>query len=187
MPDILTATAPGQGFAGLGSIYQFINEDGQNPENVCGLAACATLLTYCGLTRAELATLQEIEQSYPPDLFFGKLGTSPMRIQEILEHYGADDLHKANNVDALKNWVGSSCPVICLIQNTGGLFGLKDGAHWFVVFAYDDDGVFVTNYGTPCHLSWSDFEDKWDSFLSTAASLDFKGITNASRTLSNPG
>ena len=81
----------------------------------------------------------------------------------------------------LKDWVDSSRPVICLIQNTGGLFGLKDGAHWFVVFAYDDDGVFVTNYGTPCHLSWSDFEDKWGSPLSTvAASVDFKGITYAS-------
>ena len=89
MPDFLTATSPGQGFAGLESIYQFINEDGQNPENVCGLAACATLLSYCGLTGAELATLQEIEKNYPPDLFFGKLGTSPQRIREILGHYGA--------------------------------------------------------------------------------------------------
>jgi Peptidase_C39 like family len=182
MPDFLTATPPGQGFVGLGSIYQFVNEDGQNPDNVCGQAACATLLTYCGLMRAELATLREIEQNYPPDLFFGKLGTSPLHIQKILEHYGANNLQKANNIDALKQCVSSSFPVICLIQNTGGLFGLKDGAHWFVVFAYDDDGVFVTNYGIPCHLSWSDFKEKWDSPLATMASLDFKGITNASRT-----
>jgi hypothetical protein len=181
MPSILGASPPGQGFAGLASIYQFTNEDGLNPDNVCGLAACATLLAYCGLLRPEIASLREIEANHPPDLFFGKLGTSPLRIQAILEAYGADTIQKVNTVDALTQWVDASWPVICLIQNTGGLFGLKDGAHWFVAFAYDDDGVFVTNYGDPCHLSWSDFEERWDSPLATLASVDFKGITNASR------
>src|SRR5262249_10179531 len=120
-------------------------------------------------------------QSHPPDLFFGKLGTSPLRIQAILEDYGPDTIQKVNTVDALTQCVGASCPVICLIPNTGGLFGLQDAAHCFVVFAYAAHGVFVTNYADAFHLSWSDFEERWDSPLSRLASVDFKGITAASR------
>jgi hypothetical protein len=186
MPNVILATTPGEGFAGLASIYQFTNDDGQNPDIVCGQAACATLLTHCGLTKSEIDTLREIEKNHPPDILFGKWGTSPWRIKAILESFGANNLQEVRTLERLKHWVGKSCPVVCLIQNTGGLFGLRHGAHWFVVFAYDNDGVFVTNYGNPCHLSWSDFQKKWDSPLSRAASLKFKGITNTSRVTNPP-
>ena len=40
----------------------------------------------------------------------------------------------------------------------------------------DPDGA-IARY----HVSWGDFAKQWGSPLSTAASLKFKGITNASR------
>jgi len=110
---------------------------------------------------------------------------------DVVEHIGgrgrANELRTVRNVQQLKQWVGQLFPVICLIQNTAHVSGLlRHGAHWFVVFAYDKDGVFVTNYGTPCHLTWADFEEKWDSPISRLASVFFKGITNTSRVLSDP-
>jgi hypothetical protein len=187
MPGYLPADPRGDGFAGLPSIYQFTNADGQDPDTVCGLAACATLLAYCGAMPRDLDTLRQIEKSHPADLLFGKWGTSPWRVEEALKHYGAKDLRHVNDEETLKQWVRNLYPVICLIQNTGGLLGLRDGAHWFVVFAYDDAGVFVTNYDTPCLLSWDDFRAKWDSLVSKAAGVILKGITNTSRVLTDQG
>ncbi|EYF04708.1 Hypothetical protein CAP_4183 [Chondromyces apiculatus DSM 436] len=179
-----------RGFAGVSGLYQYTNGDGTNQDTVCGPAACATLLTYCGLARPDIATLRSIERSHPPDLLFGRAGSSPQRVVETLSAYRARRLGTANNIETLRRCVRASCPVICVIQNTGGLFGLGDGAHWFVVYAYNDAGVFVTNYGSSPHLSWDDFRSKWGGIVSNVARFAvglgglFKGITNVGRVLS---
>jgi hypothetical protein len=56
---------------------------------------------------------------------------------------------------------------ISLIQNTAGLGGIGDGAHWFVVFGCDTNGVYVTNYGLPPFIAWSKFEDMWSAAIPT--------------------
>ncbi|WP_437722819.1 C39 family peptidase [Sorangium sp. So ce861] len=182
MPGNIYAPSSSAGLDGCRWIYQYTNADGADPGTVCGQAACATLLTYCGMLSPNISTLRKIEKSHPPDLLFGAFGTSPGRIEAILRHYGARHLEHFSTIDALKRHVSRLCPVICLIQNTGGLGGLPDGAHWFVVFAYDDGDVAVTNYGK-VHMSWSDFRERWDSAISTVASVAFKGITNTTRIL----
>jgi Peptidase_C39 like family len=182
MPGNIYAPPGNSGSDGCLSIFQYTNDDGVDPGTVCGQAACVTLLTYCGAQSPDIETLRKIEKSHPPDILFGKLGTSPWRIEAILRHYRARSLEYVSTVDELKRHVSRLCPVICLIQNTGGLWGLSDGAHWFVVFAYDDSGVCVTNYGK-VHMSWSDFKERWDSPVSNAADLVFKGITVTSRIL----
>jgi Peptidase_C39 like family len=183
MPGYIQAQPVGSGFQGAHEIYQYTNADGLDPNTVCGQAACATLLTYVGAQPANIDTLRRIEKSHHPDVLFGALGTSPWRIQAILEAYGARSCAHVSKEPDLKDHVASSRPVICLIQNTGGLLGLGDGAHWFVVFAYDDAGVFVTNYGPTVQLTWKDFRDKWDSPTSWIASVDFKAITAMGRVL----
>ena len=186
MPGNVYANSANPGFDGILWLYQYTNNDGQNPGTVCGQAACATLLTYCGKQRANIETLRKIERSHPPDVFWGVFGTSPWRIRAILDHYGAKRLENVSSVDELKRHVGRLCPVICLIQNTEGFGGLPDGAHWFVVFAYDHIGVFVTNYDSKniaVRLRWPEFIDKWDSPVPGVASVEFKGITNTSRVL----
>lgn len=182
MAGFIYADQNGKGFTGVRSIYEFTNPDGQNPKTVCGLAACATLLTYCRFTRAEIETLRKIEKSHPADLAGGRLGTTPSQLAKALKHYGASDQQHVNNTTSLKDRLKSQYPVICLIQNSEGISGLLNGAHWFVVFAYNDAGVFVTNYGGTSHLSWNDFKGKWESPVSYAAeNIWFKGIINVSR------
>jgi Peptidase_C39 like family len=183
MPNIVKAQPIGSGFNGLKQIFQYTNDDGVDPATVCGQAACATLLTYLGAKPA-ITTLQDIEKNHHPDLLGGKFGTSPWRIEGILEAYGATPLKHVSKEEDLKSYVAKEDPVICLIQNEGGIGGLfSGGAHWFVVFAYDDQGVFVTNYGSTVHLTWADFRSKWNSTTTWFASVDFKAITTTARTL----
>lgn len=175
MASILMAEPAGSGFAGLNGIYQFVNDDGLivDPAYVCGQAACATLLAYRRLVASDISSLRSIERNHPPNLFFGRGGTSPSRIQRILAHYGANSLVHVDNKETLKSRIRSFCPVVCLIQNSNNLLR---GAHWFVVFAYNDTGVFVTNY-SPTHLTWDEFEDKWGALIPDLPFLEFKGIT----------
>ena len=183
MAGITYAFSNTQGFRGLSSIYQFENKDGKNPDNVCGQAACATLLTYCVAASPSMSTLRMIEMSHPADIAGGKFGTSPGRIREILEHYGAPTLDTIGTEGNLKRSLNNLFPVICLVQNKGGVTGLFSGAHWFVAFAYNDDGIFVTNYRN-VFLSWKAWEEMWGSPLSNAAwVVDFKGITCPARVL----
>lgn len=178
MSGLVYASSSNPGFAGLSSIYQYTNSDGINPKTVCGQAACATLLTYCKYMPAEIDTLRKIEKSHGPDLFGGALGTSPWRIESILKHYGCSARKHVDGLDGIKKYVASWWPVICIIQNTPGLNGLMDGAHWFVVFAYDDGGVYVTNYHPDTYLTWSDFDKKRGAFFADLASIGFRAITN---------
>jgi hypothetical protein len=175
MAGTIYAYANTRGFYGLSSIYQYVNADGQNPRTVCGQAASATLLTYCTGRPANLSTLRAIERTHPPDILGGILGTSPRRVQAILVYYGAIGLGTIGNEESLKRLIRGLFPVICLIQNSGGLFGLGDGAHWLVAFAYNDNGIFVTNYGN-VFLSWSAWREKWNSPLPWT--MPFKGITS---------
>lgn len=180
MAGIVRAEPVGGGFAGLRRLFQFLNEDGQKRETVCGQAACATLLTYYRGQVGDLRTLRAIEKSHPPDALFGLLGTSPDEIERTLKDYGVSSLARVNDIATLKRRVAASCPVICLIQNTAGMEGLFGTAHWFVVFAYDDAGVFVTNY-SPVHLKWDDFWGKWNSPLTKLPVVSFRGITTTTR------
>jgi hypothetical protein len=93
---------------------------------------------------AKIDTLRQIEKSHRPDLLGGALGTSPWRIEKILKDHGCSSRKHVKGLEEIKKYVASCWPVICIVQNEPGLGGLKRGAHWFVVFAYDDGGVFVT-------------------------------------------
>lgn len=186
MPERIYARSNTRGFHGLSSIFQYVNADGQNPGTACGQAACATLLTYCAGRPANISTLRDIERTHPADIRGGQWGTSPSQIEACLTHYGARSTSHIETEDSLKRSLRSSFPVICIIQNSGGLFGLGDGAHWFVPFAYNDDGIFVTNYGSNPFLTWAQWREKWNSPLSQSARvLYFRGITSTSRVLSD--
>jgi hypothetical protein len=183
MAGITTAEPAGNGFAGLSEIYQYENADGKDPKTACGQAACATLLVYICQMSNDIDTLREIEKSHPADLLFGYWGSTPGRIEATLKHYKAGPLKYVDDFESLKSKVRAELPVVCLIQNTGTVWGIKDSAHWFVVYAYNNDGVFVTNYRSK-HLSWSDFESKWLSPV-TNLPIAFRGIAATARIL-NP-
>lgn len=178
MASYRTVTKLGKGFQGVHTIFEYVNEDSKIT-NMCGQAACATLLTYLGFRPAITETLTKIVKSHPSDLLGGN-GTAPWGIQGILEDNGAKFHAYPGDANDLKLRVKQMQPVICVIQNTPGFKGLKDGSHWFVVFAYNDDGVFVSNYPNN-FLKWSEFNGLWNSPISNIASIYFKAITETSR------
>jgi hypothetical protein len=174
MAGMLYAT-PGPNFVGHQSIYQFVNADGVDPGTVCGPAAVATVLANRGKIPKSLAGLQTIEKAYPPDVISGALGTSPGRVLRALKAY---NMHH-RKVDGQKELTGAlsgGAAAIALIQNTAGIGGLGDGAHWFVIFGCDANGVHVTNYGFPPFIAWIKFEEMWSSPVPAATGMGGRAI-----------
>lgn len=175
MAGILTTT-PGPKFVGRTSIYQFINSDGANPATACGQAALATVLAARRRIPRTLGGLRTVEADYPADIASGSWGTTPRRILDALDGHklghrymtGREELHGA---------LVQGKYAIALIQNTPGLGGLGDGAHWFVVFGCDANGVHVTNYGSPPFISWSVFEEMWTGTMPTFVGMNERVIT----------
>lgn len=170
MAGILTATSPGPGFLGHRSIFQFVNTDGTDPATVCGQAAIATALANRGRVEKSIAGLRKVEQAYPADVLSGVAGTSAGKVlraltEENVKHYQANG-RKGLEEALRRKWAG-----IALIQNTAGLLKVGDGAHWFVVFASDSNGVYVTNFDNPPFINWSKFEDMWSGPIPTLGGM----------------
>jgi hypothetical protein len=83
MASYISADVKTNGFCGAKRIFEYTNSD-SNLSNVCGQAACATLLTYCGFTMAEKATMDDIVNKYPPNIIGGN-GTTPALIATTLK------------------------------------------------------------------------------------------------------
>jgi hypothetical protein len=153
---------PGPNYGGHRSIYQFVNADGADPATACGQAAIATVLANRKRIPQSLAGLQQIEKDYPADVVSGALGTSSGRVKRALKGNGLG-YRMADGRKELESALRSGAAAISLIQNTGGLGGMGDGAHWFVVFGCDQNGVHVTNYGFPPFVDWARFETMWSA------------------------
>jgi hypothetical protein len=174
MAGMLFAT-PGPNFVGHQSIYQFVNADGADPGTVCGPAAVATVMANRGKIPKSLAGLQKIEKAYPPDVISGALGTSPNRVLRALKEN--DIRHrKVDGQKELEDALRRGAAAIALIQNTAGLAGLGDGAHWFVIFGCDANGVHVTNYGFPPFIAWAKFEPMWSAPVPAATGMGGRAI-----------
>jgi hypothetical protein len=153
-------TTPGPGFVGHLSLFQFVNADGADLATACGQAAIATVLANYGRIPKSIAGLQEVEKKYPADVLSGALGTSAGRVERALAGYQLG-YHHAVGRQGLEGALRRKKAAIALIQNTAGLGGISDGAHWFVVFGCDTNGVHVTNYGLPPFIAWAKFEEMW--------------------------
>ncbi|MGB7217376.1 MAG: hypothetical protein WBD07_01095 [Vicinamibacterales bacterium] len=169
MAAMLSAMA-GAGFAGHPSIFQFINADGTDPATVCGTAAIATVLANRNRIPKTLAGLQAIEKAYPADILSGALGTSPSRIKSALRAYNLG-YREVTGRAGLESVLRTGGAAISLIQNAPGMSGIGQGAHWFVVFGCDGNGVYVTNYNFPPFIPWGDFEVMWTGPIPTAAGM----------------
>ena len=185
MAGWIAVALPGEGFAGVRSLYAYGNGDALNERNACGPAGVATLLTHCELLPATIDSLRRIEKSHPPDLFGGRFGTSPWRIAAALRDYGVPAVMPINRVADLRDAIADRNPVLCVIQNEPGLFGMRAGAHWLVAHAYDATGVYVTNFGEH-HVAWARFEALWSGTICRLARVKFRGVTCAMRAIPTP-
>lgn len=171
------------GVYGRSSIWQWVNSDGLYKDTNCGQAAFASIMTYWKFSSypsyKKPTVVRMIEtDGYGPDvpafsannpfkINFGGGGTSPRRMQSIADKYkfnyywqfGATEMEKH-----LKNgW-----PVVVLLDianNKAGstsTFNTNLGYHWVVVFAYDSNNYYCTNWGgNTCAVSKAKFDSGW--------------------------
>jgi hypothetical protein len=163
---LFASPSPGPGFVGHSSIFQFVNADGVDPATTCAQAAIATVLANRHRIPKSIDGLRQIEKAYPADVLSGAWGTSAGRVARALTAYHLGHRH-ADGREGLEQALSGKRAAISLIQNTAGLGGIGDGAHWFVVFGCDTNGVYVTNYGLPPFIAWSKFEDMWSAPIPT--------------------
>jgi hypothetical protein len=173
MAAMLYAT-PGQGFVGHQSIFQFENKDGTDAATACGQCAIATVLANRRRIPKSIAGLRQVEKEYSADVASGAWGTSAGRVERALSGFGLRYRY-AEGQKELREALRKKAAAIALIQNTAGLGGMGDGAHWFVVFGCDIKGVHVTNY-TPLFIAWPRFEEMWSGPIPTMAVMGGRAI-----------
>ena len=92
MADRICVADPGEGFAGIRTLFAYVNADGLNPQNACGPAGVATLLTHCELLPPTVDSLRRIEELAPRVAYAGHkepVRNPASRAREIRAHHDA--------------------------------------------------------------------------------------------------
>lgn len=166
---------------GKGGIFQYVNSDTAY-KGSCGQAALATLMVYWGLRNPDIANspVNEVCRRYPPGFYGqGDGGTWVGVLERAASHYGLQYSWQGgswnwnwvtrHNEDKakLKHWVARGYPVMVPVDV--GKAGWRDGSqamnglHWTVVFAYDNGGVYLTNWPGGNYCTWSQFMAGWEA------------------------
>jgi hypothetical protein len=166
-------------FRGLESLFEFTNIDGALVRTNCGQAAAATFLTQYGKLQGSEQSAGDImtmlERDYPPDQFFGFLGTGRGQVERICRVY-RQPVREIEGENDLKVCLRRQQPVIVMLGvSAGRLLGHIDlpGGHWMVAFGYDDDNVYLSNWGT---MPWGEFRRGWHSPVPRLISMFGRGL-----------
>ena len=134
---------------GVGSIYQYYDLAGRWKDNDCGQAAVATLLTYHGkYPQSPDGKLQRIlETKFPPDLLWGAAGTSPARVMSCANNYGLN-CNQGWLQSNMEPWIRNRYPCVIVVDvgKAGGGWTGQKGLHYIVVYAYDSNNYWCTNW-----------------------------------------
>ena len=161
------------GSAGRPRLYEYTNSgvESQYQYNACGQAAVSTVLTALGIKPEDPtdAVMKEVYKRFPPDILFGKFGTSWMRFQKALKGYGAS-YRWLEGEQSLRSVIASGGLAVVMLdvgatQDEG--WG-SIGAHWTVIYAYDTDGVFLSNWPRDGKCTWANLRRGWDTQLTRA-------------------
>ncbi|QVL32170.1 C39 family peptidase [Telmatocola sphagniphila] len=168
MADWITATgADTSTYRGLDRIFEYTNWDGKLTPTNCGLAASATYLTHLGkfppLPEEAAQIMNALEADHPPNIFFGKFGTSRGRVERMCAAYGTQ-LDFFEEEETLRNYLDQNKPVMVMCQMPGKqILGLHfPSGHWMVAYGYDSNNIFLSNYGS---MTWPEFREVWDGFI----------------------
>lgn len=166
---------------GKGSIFQYVNAD-TSYKSSCGQAALATLMVYWGIRLPDYsnAPVNEVCRMFPPGFYGrGDGGTWSGTLERAFSYYGLTwtwqggswnmDRRKRWEADksTLKSWVSRGYPVMVPVDVAKA--GWTDngqamnGLHWTNVFAYDDGGVYLTNWQNGNYCPWPKFMDAWQA------------------------
>lgn len=150
-------------------IFQYTNVP-DHPRDSCAQAACATLMHLYNLIPDGLtgdAVTERVYATHPPDVQGDNAGTTGNRLAEAVQDYrmkcwsgGGATVEDAVIFDTLKNWVshGYPCAVLLDLTQVVSIPGSDYWGHWTVVFAYDANSVYLTNW------DYNRFRNDWTSF-----------------------
>lgn len=192
----LVGTEYGLATAGIGGIFAYCNNDDPvHQSKNCAHAAAATLLVAKGRLpqqRNGFAQMTTLYSHYPPDLFGGAAGTSRARMIAMLLGNGLMP-GALVGLNGLKVWIAAKRPVAVVLDTapdragsvgTPGLFGRPPdapGGHWVTAFAYNDGGVFISNWytrdpGEVGYIPWDKFQLGWSSWIADAIGMKERGL-----------
>ena len=165
-------TAPA-GSVGRLRLFEYTNDgvDTAHQYNACGQAAISTALTGVGAKPEDPSdgVMKDVYAHFPPDILFGKFGTSWKQVQRGLtsNHVkwrwveGEDAL-----MDTLRH--GMLAMVMLDIGATVDEGWGSLGAHWTVIYAADQRGVYLSNWPRDGHCTWANLRRGWDTVLTRA-------------------
>jgi hypothetical protein len=185
MAGLTSALAKAAGYAGLGHIYEFVNADGRLTKWNCGQAAATTLLTHHGALRVcednPSSILCDIENVFPPDQLGGWFGSSRRRVTTICKAHGLC-LKEIRGEEQLRAELTCGNPVVVMLGVSGGqLMGWDlPGGHWMVAYGFDDESIFLTNWGEP--MPWPNFRKRWRSLVSQLIQMSDRGLAASGTT-----
>jgi len=181
MAGLFASKSQHSDFFGLSSIFEYTNDDGTLCNTNCGQAAAATLLTHLGkfapLADQARQVMHLLEKTFPPDNFFGLLGTSRRRVERICRANGAP-VRPVVGRDALCARLRAGLPVIVMLGVSGGRFLNRDlpGGHWMVACGYDAERIYLTNWGT---MPWPEFDASWNKLVPRLINMHGKGLATS--------
>jgi hypothetical protein len=134
---------------GYTQVYHYTNAHfgglGIAQGNKCGPAAALTASFWRTRTKATQRDLRRFNNWFDlgPDL--GPFGTTPNYMSVLLNHMNvAFSDHRygstARKIEGIKERVRNGVPCLVLIDWRSGV-----SAHWAIVYAYDDDTMYLTN------------------------------------------
>jgi predicted double-glycine peptidase len=161
------------GSIGRPRLYQYVNSGVHQHQqyNSCGQAAIATALTGLGVKPEDPtnAVMQAVYDAFPPDILWGRFGTSFQRVERALAAHGvqgawlegesalAETLKKGHLALAMLD-VGATED-----EGWGPL-----GGHWVVVYAMDTQHVYLSNWPRDGRCTWRSFRKSWDTVMTRA-------------------
>ncbi len=161
-------------YRGLYEIFEFTNWDGRHTRFNCGQAAACTFLTHYQMLPAKAEVMPAIEIDFPPDNFGGFLGTSRRCVEHICRNHGLK-LEGVAGENELRWQLGRNRPVIVMLGIARRRFlrwHLPTG-HWMVAYGFDDEHVYLTNWG---RMKWDEFRVGWGSIVPRLIHMRERGL-----------
>lgn len=110
-------------------------------------------------------------KTYPPNNFFGTLGTSWQEIVRVLKAQGYK-VYQQQGESGLRETLKTGPALVCLDVGAAG-WG-KWGLHWVSVFGYTDSYYYLNGWdsstGADYKCSRKNFKDGWNTWMTSTFS-----------------
>lgn len=181
-------------YMGRTGLYEFVNSDGRWRQFNCGQAAACTIVTAWTAVAGDQQSvgdgeggawpndlMRRIEKEHPPDNLGGWLGSSRRRVERILRSHGVP-WRVVRGERALRAALAAEQLVVVMVQTPGVRFGRWriPGGHWIVLYGYDDERIFCTNWNE-AGILWPDFRAAWSGWVPRVMSMRQIGLAMVNR------